>query len=84
MTNENNKNKQLVSLIDDDPTSEFEIPTVFADMAEQLDVQNEIDEKTFDADRFSGEAEAARAAMHDHLESVVAPLREWSDHGLVV
>ena len=71
MANENNKNKQLLSLIDDDPTSEFEIPTVFADMAERLDVQNEIDEKTFDADRFSGEAESATNSVAS-LRSAIA------------
>jgi len=75
MANENNKNKQLVSLIDDDPTSEFEIPTVFADMAEQLDVQNEIDEKTFDADRFSGGAETGPNSVAS-LKSVIAQQSE--------
>ncbi|MFV2039681.1 MAG: GntR family transcriptional regulator [Acidimicrobiales bacterium] len=31
-----------------------------------------------------GDADAARRAMHDHLESVIETLSEWSDLGLIV
>ncbi len=59
MTNENNKINELVSSPDDDPTSEFQIPDLPKGNADRNPTQSEVDEKTFDVDKFASGDESA-------------------------
>jgi predicted RNase H-like nuclease (RuvC/YqgF family) len=66
MANENNKNNKLVSPVDDDPTSDFEIPASIKRLAETDILQQEVDEKTFDVDKFA-------AGQSDSFDSITTP-----------
>lgn len=53
MANENNKIKRLVPLSDDDPTTAFEMPRASNGAMIRAEQGSEVDEKTFDVDRYA-------------------------------
>ncbi|MFT5500696.1 MAG: chromosome segregation ATPase [Woeseiaceae bacterium] len=63
MANENNKNNRLVSPVDEDPTSDFEIPASLKRLAETNILQQEVDENTFDVDKHAAGQDASVDSM---------------------